>query len=568
MSEELQEQLIKRFTNRFSKYNEKVLYELGQVIKQIGDVIPSDAYKLAQQLKYNTTIKDLEKELAKITGKSIKEVKIILEHIAEENISFAIPYYQARNLNVPIYEHHKELQRIVNSMVSLSSENLINISKNTGFKLLDINKKPLLLNLEETYQKVIDETVYAVTTGKDSYNQVTKNLLKQLASSGVRNIEYESGYSRRIDTAVRMNVLDSMRQVSNETSQQLGKEFGSDGIEISVHINPAPDHEIVQGHQFSDEDFKKFQSHLDCYDYKGNFISYKYDKHDRRAISEYNCYHYIFPIILGVSNPMYSDEQLHKIINNNHKGVEINGKHYTNYEVTQLQRNIETEIRKAKEQNIIASASGNQELMLSSQERITHLKNKYVQISKQINSTIDVDKIYVPGYKTSKSNITKFEDITVEWLDKANPNSHKVLNRNYFEQNNIKYKVDGKNVVLDYSKNEKEIAGWLEKTFGGEIYMLPRVNNPKNIETPDYLFRKEYWDLKEITGNGKHTLDSAIKKKKNQSQNFIFDIGSSEMNIMEAEKQINKIMSSKDRQWVKKIIVKNNEIVKVYKKRD
>ena len=72
MNEELQEELVKRFTNRFSKYNEKVLRELGEVIKQLGDVIPSDAYKLAQQLKYNTTVKDLEKELSKITKKSVQ----------------------------------------------------------------------------------------------------------------------------------------------------------------------------------------------------------------------------------------------------------------------------------------------------------------------------------------------------------------------------------------------------------------------------------------------------------------------------------------------------------------
>lgn len=162
----------------------------------------------------------------------------------------------------------------------------------------------------------------------------------------------------------------------------------------------------------------------------------------------------------------------------------------------------------------------------------------------------------------------KYVDITKLLLNNATPNSNKVKDKNYFEVDNIKYKVDGKNVVLDYSEKEKNIAEWLENTFGGEIYMIPRINNPQGIETPDYLFRNEYWDLKEITGNGKHTLDSAIKKKKNQSRNFIFDISLSEMSVEEARKQINIIMSSKDRQWVKQIILKKDEIVKAYKKRD
>ena len=426
MNEELQEELVKRFTNRFSKYNEKVLRELGEVIKQLGDVIPSDAYKLAQQLKYNTTVKDLEKELSKITKKSVQEVHQILEHIAKDNIQFATPYYEARGLNVPIYEDHKELQKLVNSIAKLSSDKFINIAQSTGFKLLDINKNPLLLNIEETYHKVIDEAVYAVTTGKDSYNQLMREMLKQLASSGVRKIEYESGYSRRIDTAVRMNLMDTIRQVSNETSQLFGKEFGSDGIEVSVHINPASDHAEVQGHQFSNKEFEKFQNHIDCVDYKGNFISH--GKYDRRAISEYNCYHYIFPVILGVSNPIHTDEELRKIIDDNNIGVEIDGKHYTNYEATQLQRRIETEIRKAKEQQIIAKASGDDDLVLSSEYRITQLKNKYVQISKQANLRTDVNRTYVPRYVEKKMQST-LSDKIIKKLEEVGIQADTTLNK-------------------------------------------------------------------------------------------------------------------------------------------
>lgn len=395
MNEELQEDLVKRFTNRFSKYNEKVLEELGTVIKRIGELIPSDAYKLAQQLKYNTTIAELKRELSKITGKSIEEITTILEYIAQENITFAIPFYEARGLSVPIYQEHKELQRLVKSMAKLSANNFINISRNTGFRLLDANKKPLFLNLEETYQKVIDEAVYAITTGKDNYNQQMKNIIKQLSDSGVRSIEYESGYTRRIDSAVRMNLMDTIRQVSNESSRLFGEEFGADGVEITVHQHPASDHAHAQGRQFSLEEFMKFQNHEKCKDYQGHTYHEFENGKQRRAISEYNCYHEVNQIILGISKPLYSDKYLQEIIDNNNKGVEIDGKQYTIYEVTQLQRRLETEIRKAREQNIIAQASDNNELVLSSRQRITSLTNKYKQVSKQANLDIDINKTYV-----------------------------------------------------------------------------------------------------------------------------------------------------------------------------
>ena len=123
------------------------------------------------------------------------------------------------------------------------------------------------------------------------------------------------------------------------------------------------------------------------------------------------------------------------------------------------------------------------------------------------------------------------------------------------------------NVVLDYSTKEKEVAEWLENTFGGEIYMVPRINNPKGIQTADYLFKDEYWDLKEIIGNGEHTLDSAIKKKKRQSKNFIFDISNSEITLEMVNRQLDLIYKNNERKWVGKIIVKQNDkVIIVYEK--
>ena len=185
-----------------------------------------------------------------------------------------------------------------------------------------------------------------------------RNITKQLANSGVRVLEYESGYTRRLDSAIRMNMMDTIKKTSNETNALFGKEFGSDGVEITVELDPAPDHEDIQGHQFSNEEFEKFQNHVDCYDYKGKFISHKKGKYDRRKISEWNCRHRANPIVLGIDNPFHTDKELQDIIDKNHKGVEIEGKRYTNYEARQLQRQIETEIRKNKETYITARGAG------------------------------------------------------------------------------------------------------------------------------------------------------------------------------------------------------------------
>lgn len=380
INEELQEKLLSVFDKRFQDYNTKVLEELGNVIKQFKDLTPSQAYKLGQQLKYNTTIKDLLNELSKISGLSVDDLKKVLEKVAKENIGFADSYYKARGLDTPIYEQSKALQRLINSVYKISGAEFKNIAKSTGFRLLGDDDKPLLLNIDETYKYVIDKCIVAISQGKETYQQAMRNTLKQLSSSGVRKIEYESGYSRRLDTSIRQNILDSMRQVSNESQRLFGKEFDSDGVEISVHEMPAPDHELVQGRQFSNEEFDNFQNDKRAVDYTGMVFEPEFEGHDRRSISEYNCYHYIFSIVLGVSKPQYSNKQLQEIIDNKNKTFEFDEKTYNMYEGTQLQRKIESAIRQEKDTQILAKASGDNDLVLQSQTKITQLTTKYKQL--------------------------------------------------------------------------------------------------------------------------------------------------------------------------------------------
>lgn len=412
LDEELQEKLLSVFDKRFQDYNAKVLEELGNVIKQFKDLTPSQAHKLAQQLKYNTTVKQLLNELSKISGLSVKDLKAILEKVAEENIGFADVYYKARGLETPIYSENKALQRLVSSVYSISGTEFKNIAKSIGFRLLDSSGKPLLLDIDKTYKEVIDRCVVAISQGKETYQQSMRNTLKQLSSSGVRKIEYESGYSRRLDTSIRQNILDSMRQVANESQQLFGKEFNSDGVEVSVHEMPAPDHELVQGRQFSNKEFENFQNDKRAVDYAGMVFEPEFEGHDRRSISEYNCYHYIFSIVLGVSKPQYSNKQLQEIIDNKNKTFEFDGKTYNMYEGTQLQRRIETAIREAKDTQIIAKASGDNDLVLQSQTKITQLTTKYKQLCNASGLPNKLStRASVSGYKRTKIEIKNAPEI-------------------------------------------------------------------------------------------------------------------------------------------------------------
>lgn len=406
INEEMQEKLLSVFDKRFQDYNTKVLEELGNVIKQFKDLTPSQAYSLAQQLKYNTTVKDLLDELSKISGLSVKDLKAILEKVAKENINFADVYYKSRGLETPIYSENKALQRLVSSVYNISGAEFKNIAKSTGFRLLGDNGEPLLLDIDETYKYVIDKCVIAVSQGKETYQQSMRSTLKQLSASGVRKIEYESGYSRRLDSSIRQNILDSIRQVSNESQQLFGEEFGYNAVEVSHHSNSAPDHSNndiengkfdIDGHQFVKLDILKEQikngtekeitlkdidevnHRVKC---KGKwYYDFDYINNNlNRPVSTMSCYHYIFSVVLGVSRSQFTDKQLEEDKKKNNDGFDFEGKHYSMYDGTQLQRRIESAIREAKDTQILARASEDNELVLQSQTRITQLTTKYKQL--------------------------------------------------------------------------------------------------------------------------------------------------------------------------------------------
>ena len=426
INEELQEKLLSVFDKRFENYNTKVLEELGNVIKQFKDLTPSQAYSLAQQLKYNTTVKDLLNELSKISGLSVKDLKAILEKVARENINFADVYYKSRGLETPLYSENRALQRLVSSVYNISGAEFKNIAKSTGFRLLGDNGEPLLLDIDETYKYVIDKCVVAISQGKETYQQSMRSTLKQLSDSGVRRIDYANNYSRRIDSSVRMNVLDAVREVSNQSQMLFGEEFDYNAVEVSHHSNSAPDHSNndiengkfdIDGHQFVKLDILKEQikngiekeitlkdidevnHRVKC---KGKwYYDFDYINNNlNRPVSTMSCYHYIFSVVLGVSRPQFTDKQLEEDKKKNNDGFEFEGKHYTFYEGEQLLNRIALEIRKNKDTQIIAKSSGDDDLILSSQTKITQLTTKYRQVVKVSGLPNKLaTKGWVPGYK-------------------------------------------------------------------------------------------------------------------------------------------------------------------------
>lgn len=408
LSEDTQEKLASILTDRIQKINEKILVKIGENIKKIGSLTTSQAYQIQQILKYGGDLQQIINELSKITKLNVDDIYKIFEAEAKRNQAWVKQFYDYKGIYFVPYERNIRLQRQVKALANLTAETYLNISNTRaiGYTIKDLQGNVVFKDISSVYRDTIDKAILSVSQGKSTYQEQMRDIIKQIGTSGIKTIDYETGTTRRLDSAIKMNLLGGIRDLSNEMQNEFGKEFGADAIEISVHEYPALDHADLQGHQFSFEEFKNFKNNLEFKDLKGNkFLPTDEKGQDRRNISQYNCYHYLFNIVAGISKPQYSDKELQEINRKNEKGFEFDGKHYTMYEGTQLQRRIETAIREAKDTQILARASEDNELVLQSQTRITQLTTKYKQLCSVSGLPNKLStRASVPNYKKIAKN--------------------------------------------------------------------------------------------------------------------------------------------------------------------
>lgn len=388
--EEKLDRVLERFYNRYNKYNTKVLQTLGNVVKQFDGISPSQAHILAQELKLGFDVNELLLELSKISGKSVKDIEILFDRVAKENVEFSEAYYKAKNKEYVKYEDNEQLQNLVESIKKETNGLFVNISnsQNIGFSLKDSQGNIIYKPLTTVYNDLIDEAVYNIETGVIDYQSAMRNTIRQLADSGVKvheeKVAYSGGYNRRIDSSVRQDVLTGIRQINIGIQEQVGKDFGADGVEISAHTPCAEDHLDIQGRQYSMKEFEEINSNL------------------TRPIGEYNCRHFVFSVVLGVNEPNFDKKQLDEYKHQSLDKVSYKGKEYTKYEATQVQRKFETAIRQQKDRQIIARASGDMEEVGKAQGKISQLTSEYNNFSKVAGLDTYKNRLTVSGYRRKK----------------------------------------------------------------------------------------------------------------------------------------------------------------------
>ena len=227
----------------------------------------------------------------------------------------------------------------------------------------------------KAYQWALDNATMQIESGAINYNQAIKSAVRQLAQSGLKVVDYESGHRDHIDVAARRAVMTGVSQLCAKYTEQSAEYLETPYFEVSAHIGARDtgvlwqNHKSWQGKVYST---RAGDIYPDIYEVCGLGLV--------DGLEGANCRHIRHVWVEGVSERTYTDEELAHIDDGH--DVTYQGKHYTAYEATQKQRQIERTVRKLKREQAAYKASGLEEDAQAVTARIRRLNKEYKAFSK------------------------------------------------------------------------------------------------------------------------------------------------------------------------------------------
>lgn len=366
------EELTAKVEKLLQQINMEVIEVLGKRVKTIGKLSSEELTTINRLLDfYGQDMATINKRLSELSDKTIAEIEKMLVNSAKESGIDVAQYYEIAGVTPIPYEDNKPLQAIVNAAVKNASDTILAISNTTAMGFLHNGR---FVNFKTAYNTLIDKAILSVVTGAVDYNTAMQSALKEIGQ-GVR-IVYESGHTMRADSAVRMNILDGMRQMNRDIRREQGKEFGADGVYIMPHGLCAPDHLPHQGKEYTYEEWDKLNSLLS------------------RPIGTgvMNCGHVAYDVIVGTSEKPYTNKQLQQIDDYSRAEVKWNGRRMTRYDASQKMRNAETRIRELKDIKSVYKASGDKLNEARYNKYIKQATTKYKARCKECGLTPRLDR--------------------------------------------------------------------------------------------------------------------------------------------------------------------------------
>lgn len=369
------------FVQLAQQVEDEILQDVARRIGKMGTLTETADWQLWRYQQTEAVRENVVKLLAKYSGKSEATIRRLLKEAATEAMEREDAIYYHYNLEPTPFEESAALNNLLNAGARQTCGTWRNLTATTAN------------TVSGAFERTLDVAWGKVATGAFDYKTAVKQAVDSLADD-MPEITYPSGHTDSLEVAARRAVLTGVNQTAGKLQEARMDEMNVEFVETSAHGGARPSHAEWQGRRF----------------HRGGAVDYlgkHYPDFEQATgygtgagLCGWNCRHTFFAVFPELGDPpTWTEESLQEL---NARNIEYNGKLYTQYEVNQMQRARERNVRKWKKRYLAESAAGSD--TTDSAVRLKAARQSLSEFAKATGGRVDSARTSVHGFGRSASS--------------------------------------------------------------------------------------------------------------------------------------------------------------------
>lgn len=369
-----------------------IMSDLTERLKANGEEITSAAdWQINRLYELGVSKDEIDSLIQSTLDVSDDEIDRIYDEVVKLGYARNEELYTSKDKEYIPYAENKQLQQLVKAVKNQTKSEYRNITGSLGFAVRNADNTLSFTPLADFYQSTLDNGLMQIASGAVDYNTALKKAVKAMTDSGLRTVDYASGWSNRVDVAARRALMTGFNQVVAKVNEDNAEQLGTEYFEVSYHRGARPTHQVWQGRVYSK---KKLETVCGLGTVTG--------------LCGANCYHSYSPFIKGIDTPTYSEEELDRMNEEDNTPKEYNGKEYTAYEAQQRQRRLETAMRADRQKiELLTQGGADYDTITGAKVRYFQRQDEYVKFSKAMNLPQQWERVTVDGKNALGSKLPK-----------------------------------------------------------------------------------------------------------------------------------------------------------------
>ena len=505
-----------------------IMSDLTERLKANGEEITSAAdWQINRLYELGVSKDEIDSLIQSTLDVSDDEIDRIYDEVVKSGYARNEELYTSKDKEYISYAENKQLQQLVKAVKNQTKSEYRNITGSLGFAVRNADNTLSFTPLADFYQRTLDNGLMQIASGAVDYNTVLKKAVKAMTDSGLRTVDYASGWSNRVDVAARRALMTGFNQVVAKVNEDNAEQLGTEYFEVSYHRGARPTHQVWQGRVYSKKELETVCG-------LGTVT----------GLCGANCYHSFSPFIKGVDKPTYSDEELDRMNEEENTPKEYNGRQYTAYEAQQRQRRLETAMRADRQKiELLTQGGADDDTITGAKVRYFQRQDEYVKFSKAMGLPEQWERITVNGKNALGSKPPKkagnVNKITAESVAKSGksgiikekskkpitPITDKAISRipkvdieGYTEEQCLEIQKQHKE-LLKFSKeqNENKEVAFVLKNDVSKMITEPIKGTDEKIDFGSALQGKDLFVMHNHPRNSSYSLNDIIEFIKNDS---------------------------------------------------